>query len=96
MTQHIARLIEMLDDEHEGVRRLVAAALSNMANELWKALPALLRMLNDDDPAVQTAAHETLQALAPWGGGRAGVDPGLCHSGDAGVPAPHRLFLAVR
>ena len=96
MTQHIVRLVELLDDEHQGVRRLAAAALSNLAKELWKALPALLRMLGDNDPAVQTAAYETLQALAPWGGGRAGVDPGFCHGGDAGVPAPHRFCLAVR
>jgi hypothetical protein len=96
MTQHIARLVELLNDDHGGVRCLVAAALSNLAKELWKALPALLRMLKDDDPAVQTAAHETLQALAPWGGGRAGVAPGHCHGGDAGVPAPNPFCLAER
>src|SRR5262249_45875337 len=82
MTQHIARLIELRDDEHEGVRRLVADALSSLAKELWKALPALLRMLRDDDPAVQTAAHETLRALAPWGGGRAGGDARFWRRGD--------------
>jgi hypothetical protein len=90
MTQHIAHLVELLDDPHDAVRRKGAAALSHLAKELWTALPALLRMLGDDDPTVRTAAREALEALASWGGGPARIDPGVPHRGHGAAPDSRR------
>ncbi len=95
MQQHIAHLVELLDDEHQAVRRRVAAALGHLAKQLWTTLPALLRLLSDADPVVRTTAHEALNALAPWGGGQARFDPGLCQAYTGPGADPRRCPVPV-
>src|SRR5262245_33410222 len=95
MTQHIAQLVQWLGHERAGVRHKVATALARIGTELQSALPALIRLLTDEDSAVRAAARQAVEALDPGAAGLARTDPGIPEGGTIPL-APHRPHLALR
>lgn len=58
-------LVELLEDEHEQVRRQAALTLGHIGPDAQLGVPALIRLLRDQSQSVRNAARFALKEIAP-------------------------------
>jgi HEAT repeat protein len=61
----VLKLMEKLSDSDPRIRRNATGALRMQGLKAMPAIPAISRLIQDDDPWVRREAERTLEALRP-------------------------------